>query len=242
MELRNFNRRGVEEAAVILDQLRSGELAVVPTSFLENDEFSSTLGIDIERPRKNEIENRWQLGLWLYQRLHNTVDERLLLREPGIWTWIAFFLFDTISPLRGAGRKVSENAKYILSQGDYRKSYRHLISGPYFMIRAHIDRPFVLRGILATPPDSPGEFYEQLASRKQIVTSQGAMATAMKLYWDDAKQRSRRGAAGSGPGSARRFASVLMQYDVTFDLYALESEALISMLPKEFSKFLIAAS
>jgi len=42
----------------------------------------------------------------------------------------------------------------------------------------------------------------------------------------------------NSPGSARRLAAVLMQFDLTYDLHELTAEGLIEMLPKEFSKFL----
>lgn len=237
MRLRSLNEAGMAQASSTLDRLRSGELKDVPQSFLESDEFTTDLELDLKLPKKHEIQTRWQLGLWLYKHLEGVIEERELFLSSGLWTWLAFFLFDTICPALAGGRKIAEDAKYILIRGDYRKSYRHLVSGPYFMIKAHSDMPGVVRGLLATAPSSPGDVYEQLASRKQVVTSRAAMATATRLYWDPVTESLRRGAAGAGPGSARRFARVLMQYDVTFDLYALEGDRLIAMLPKEFSRF-----
>ena len=38
--------------------------------------------------------------------------------------------------------------------------------------------------------------------------------------------------------SARRLADVLLQFDVTWDLYAMKANNLLELLPKEFKKFL----
>lgn len=237
MKARILNHAGLAEAAAILDRLRSGELESVPTTFLDSDEFSSQTELEIPRPRAGEIQNRWFLGVWLWQKLHSVADDSALIANTGFWTWLAFFLFDTIAPSRVRGRSIWEDARYILARGDYRKYYRHLVAGPYLMIRTHSDSPHIVRGLLATLPDSPGDVYEQLASRPVIVTSRAAVALATKLYYDAESQRIRRGAAGAGPGSARRYASVLMQYDVTFDLYTVTEERLVGMLPREFERF-----
>jgi hypothetical protein len=238
MNVRILNQAGMAEASAILDRLRSGELENIPSTFLQSDEFSTETALEIRRPREGEIQNRWFLGVWLWQKLQAVGDDSALIASTGLWTWLAFFLFDTIAPARARGRSILEDARYILARGDYRKYYRHLVAGPYLMIKTHSDSPHIVRGLLSTLPDSPGDVYEQLASRPQIVNSRAAVALATRLYYDSASQRVRRGGAGAGPGSARRYANILMQYDVTFDLYTVEEEKLLTMLPKEFDRFL----
>lgn len=238
MIARVMNASGMAESSTILDRLRSGELSNVPNEFLESDEFSGETELVIARPKAGEIQNRWSLALWLWKKLEPLGRESKLLSNEGFWTWMAFFLFDTVAPQRARGRNILEDARYILARGDYRKYYRHLLAGPFLLVRAHSDSPHIVKGLLATTADSPGDVYEQLASRPAIVTSRAAVAGATKLYYDGQSQRVRRGAAGAGPGSARRYASVLMQYDVTFDLYAITETKLLSMLPREFGKFL----
>src|SRR5688500_7078320 len=185
MQLRAFNQTGLDEAHVILARVRSGELADIPALFLESNEYSDEVGLEIPKVKTNELKTRWHLGIWLYKSLEGRLAERTLLASAGMWTWLAFALFDLVCPVQAGGRKVSDDARYILTKGDYRKSYRHLISGPFVMISAHNDAPGVVKGILATAPSAPGEIYEQLASRKHIVTSRAAMYTATRLYLDE---------------------------------------------------------
>lgn len=235
--LRVFNEAGLNEASNILARMRDGEISDIPADFLGNVDYSSATDIKIGKPRKDEIKTRWDLAWWLYRQLDDVDDGDNLFNSSGVWSWLAFHLLDTICPPRSGGRRPKHDARYILNKADYRRSYRHLVAGPYFMIRAHQGAPTVVKGLLATPPDAPGDVYEQLASRKEIVTSQSVMYAVTTLYWDPDANRLRRGAAGSGPGSARRLAEIMMQYDLTYDLYEVNGKKLVSMLPKEFSRF-----
>ena len=121
---------------------------------------------------------------------------------------------------------------------DYRKYYRHLVAGPYLIYRAHRDNPSRVLAVLAGPVNQPGDIAEQLASRQEIVTNKAAMALATTLYISPSTQRPKKGAAGRGPGSARRFADILNQFDLTWDLYAMQVEAMLKMMPPEFKRFI----
>lgn len=237
MRLRILNAAGMSEAQLVLDRLRSGEFANVPAQFVESEEFSTATSWEFRMPRLGELSSRWLFGIWLWRELQEVSTDSVAISNPGLWTWLAFSLLDTIAPSGNNGRAIKADARYVLVRGDYRKYYRHLVAGPFMMVRAHSDEPQIVRGILATPPESPGDVYEQLASRPQIVNSRAAVSTATNLYYDRRSNELRRGAAGAGPGSARRLASVLMQYDVTFDLLKIEPDQLHSMLPKEFERF-----
>jgi hypothetical protein len=238
MKLRIFNAIGLMEAEAVLDRLRSGELETVPQEFLESDEYSRELELQIQRPRSNEIGSRWQFAVWLWQKLGGIAEDQTILSDPGFWTWLDFFLIDTVAPVRGDKRKIGESARHISARGNYRKYYRHLVAGPYMMIRTHSDSPHLVRGLLSTKPDTPGEVYEQIASRPAIVNSAAAVGCASQMYFDSESLTYKRGSAGDGGGSARRYAMVLMQYDVTFDLFAIEQSKLLAMLPKEFARFI----
>jgi hypothetical protein len=236
MIVRELNDDGMAAAVELLDALRRGVEARVPTDFLELPSWSRETGLLFSLPREGEIRTRWQLGLWLH-RGFGAENARSWVHRPGMWTWLAFRLFDLLCPANPSGRAIKENARYILARGDYRKSYRHLLAGPYFLIDAHDGTPAVVKSLLSTAPSAPGEVYEQLASRSDLVRSHATMQVVTNLYWDRTSDKLKRGAAGAGPGSARRLADVLMQFELTFDLYAVSAQRLDAMLPMEFSKF-----
>ena len=120
---------------------------------------------------------------------------------------------------------------------DYRRYYRHLLAGPYRMYRAHREAPGDALILLGGPFGSHGEVVEQFASRLEIVTNRGLIQSLTTLYWDTPSKKLRRGAGGKDAGSARRLADVLLQFDLTWDLYSLNSASLLGLLPKEFDKF-----
>jgi hypothetical protein len=82
-----------------------------------------------------------------------------------------------------------------------------------------------------------GDIVEQLASRQELVTNRAVVGAATKLYYDATRMAARRGAGGKGPGSPRRLADILNQLDLTWDLYAIADDDLISKLPAEFDRF-----
>ena len=59
------------------------------------------------------------------------------------------------------------------------------------------------------------------------------------LYLDRPTMSLKRGHAGgnTSPGSARRFAMLLQQLDLTYDILEMSSDAIIGLLPAEFDKF-----
>jgi hypothetical protein len=234
MNLRLLNDHGLEKAPEILEDLRSGGIAD-PSAILEDPALTVETEVGFKRPKMGEIRSRFDLALWLHRYLDQpTIRSRL--REPGLWTWLSFSLFDIICPEIGGTRKVLQASRYIYDRYSWARRHRHLLAGPYFLYRAHADSPHCLRAILANAPESPGDLYEQMASRKPIYFSGAAHEVATRLYWDPDKQVLRRGARGSGPGSARRLADVLMQLDVTHDLIACNGDYLLSLLPREFTK------
>jgi hypothetical protein len=47
----------------------------------------------------------------------------------------------------------------------------------------------------------------------------------------------KKGSGGKGGGSARRLSDVLKQFNMNYDFYAIKSDDLINLLPKEFDRF-----
>jgi hypothetical protein len=132
---------------------------------------------------------------------------------------------------------VGADWRHIPQFGNYRAFYRHLLAGPFTLYRAHARAIANARALLVQPLHKPGEFVEQLASRPELATSPAIVGAATLLYLDPKKGALKRGAGGSGAGSPRRFAAVVAQFDVTYDLFTLTPEQLAAILPPEFDKF-----
>lgn len=83
----------------------------------------------------------------------------------------------------------------------------------------------------------PATAVAQLASRQEIIASPSLMAAITTLYFNPATDRLKAGAAGKGPGSARRVADVIQQFDLTWDVYGMDPSKFLGLLPSEFDRF-----
>ena len=232
MRLRKFNNIGIER----FNQFRLSFAEDSDTNklweLLEDATATSQVESEIDVEAR-QFTSRFAVGEYL-----NTLFDRGALlsldNDRGIWTWLAAFFFEQLSP---PNRRLGEDARWVPAVGDFRKYYRHLLAGPYQIYRAHRDYPQRAMALLANPPHMPGDIAEQLASRQELVTNASVMEVATKLYIDPATGLPKRGAAALGNGSARRLADLLNQLDLTWDLYYLTPEQLLNLLPTEFERF-----
>jgi hypothetical protein len=132
---------------------------------------------------------------------------------------------------------VGEQARYIPAVTDFQKRYRHLLAGPFRVFRTHRDNPARALVLLCGPVHKPGEIVEQIINRQEIISNPKAVEAATTIYFDARTGSFKRGAAGKGGGSARRFAEILNQFDVTWDLYWMSAAGILSKLPSEFDRF-----
>lgn len=240
MQLRRLNGRGLEQFENYIASLSSNPLYDPPLSLLEDDLLSEHIMYEAAvKPR--EFENRFELARYLHALLTSETGAPILDDiefDKGLWAWLSLFFFEQLCTKDKAGRrKPGELARWIPEVRNARKYYRHLLAGPYRVYHAHLQDPECTRVVLLNPPDKPGELAEQLYSRQEIITNPELLKLAGMLYMD-ASGAYKRGAAGSGRGSARRLAQILCQYDVTWDLYIMSANQLKSLLPDEFLRFL----
>lgn len=233
-ELRSLTDRGLAEAYDAIARVRSGESAGIDLAEFTEPDLSTPTGWSLPPLGDFAVATRWQLAVALFRALGHR-PEGVSPRE---WSWLALQLFDVLCPPVGGRRKVREDARYILLPQDFRKAHRHLLAGPFQLYTAHQDSPAAIRGLLATRPESPGEVYEQLASRKFLITSEAVVTVTTRLYLDVASGSLKRGAGGDGAGTPRRLGDVLQQFDKTYDLQAMTPETLLNLLPKEFDRFI----
>lgn len=236
MKLRRFNQGGIREFEAYLDLLSVDPGAEFPSGLIDDPRLSDEIfsGGEIEN---RQLTNRMIFASYLDTLLAQVTDLDYE-RETGFWVWLTAFFFDQVCPIDGNGfRKVGERARYVPAIGNFQKYYRHLLAGPYRIYRAHRDNPARALVLLCGPLARPGDIVEQLVARQEVITNSRAVEVATLIYYDDKTGKFRRGAAGKGGGSARRFADVLAQFDVTWDLYCMSVPDILAKLPKEFDRF-----
>ena len=237
MNVRAMTAEGIERAHLFLDSVKGGTSIEVPSDLLTHTNFSEDTGVLLQG-KPDSFENRFTLALWLNQLLDGTALGTDL-KTVGTWTWLTLYLFDVVAPRRADGtRRIGERSLYVLEADNWRRYYRHLLAGPYRVMRAHWSEPRITEGILAGKPNVPGELYEQIASRQEIVTSRAVVNLTRRLYWDSTTRSLKRGAGGAAAGSPRRLAGLLLQLDLTWDLGEIDDDSLFSLLPRsEYSRF-----
>ncbi len=236
MILRRFNEKGIELFWSILETFTTDARQELPSNMLYDDQLTELIEPEVEIEER-EFSNRFEAAEYLFNTLSSTgiLD---IEKDRGLWAWLSLLYFEQLCPPdQNGNRRPGERARWIPVVSDYRRYYRHLLAGLYRIRKAYKDNPERAMVLLCTPLDKPGDFPEQLASRQELVTNPSVIEAATRLFVDEKTHGPKRGSRGKGPGSVRRFAMILNQFDLTWDLYSLSVEELLSMLPVEFNRF-----
>jgi hypothetical protein len=236
MKLRRFNSDGIRAFADYRGRLALEPTLPPPTDLLEDPAVTELLPGEVEvSPRS--FANRLEAGVFLND-LIDTAKINLPERDRGLWTWLTLFYFDEVCPADGNGRRdPKDEARLVPILDNHQRFYRHLLVGPFLIVRAHHDAPQRAIAMLCNPLWKPGEIAEQLASRKELVTNRAVAEAATQLYYDPNTLSFKRGAGSDVRGAARRLATLHNQLDLTWYLYGLSAVELLQLLPKEFDRF-----
>jgi len=234
MKLRRLNSTGIAYFAKWLDGQRAGADDPVPLHLLEQADFSEALEWDVDVDDQ-DFQSRYELGQYLVERFSGC-DQGVIRNDAGLWTWLALFWFDRLCPAPpDGGRKPFRNDNYILSDR-HRDYHRHAVRTTWLFVRGHGE---TVRFVFSNPLPKRGEVTEQLTARPYFLSCKGLMEAANALYSDPNRGTWKVGTAGNRPGSVRRFAAVLKQFELTYDLYSMGQWEILSILPpREFARFM----
>lgn len=244
--LRRLNEKGIERLLDFLHAVKSDPALAPPVELLEHPSTSEDLGeveIDIE---PQTFGSRFAAAKYLHEQISDSgltgIDN-----DRGVWAWLALFYFDELCPLDKKGnRNPRHDARWIPDTGHAFRYYRHLLAGPYRIYHTHRSDPKRAMILLCGSLSQPGEIVEQLASRQELVTNASLLGAATVLYLDEKTGLAKRGATSTEklndrtrgkPGTVRRLVEVYTQFDLTWDLYAMDTDSVVALLPKEFARF-----
>jgi hypothetical protein len=235
MKLRKLNDEGVSQ---FREYINSGATGPAPVHLLENPETSEILPHNIIAGTA-QFADRYLFGVYL-RSLLNPFDPAVIANDRNFWSSLGLLWFDRLCPADASGKRdVKEDYRYILS-ADYRHYYRHLVRSPWQLVRDHGGNAQLLLIAPrenANPLSIHGEILEQFGGRQQVLASRSIIGAAHRMYFDTKTGRPRKGVAGSGPGSARRFGLVLRQLDLTYDAECMPDGSFMSILPGEFDRW-----
>jgi hypothetical protein len=158
-----------------------------------------------------------------------------LLPRAGVWAWLTFALRDAVIPKDKHGNRVpGELHRWWPSDpGDWQKAQRHLVRMPVVLLAELGD---AADHLICGSPDVLPEIREQLTSQQDMFHPEFQKA-ARQLYFDASRGALKRGSGGKGAGTPRRLAKLRSQLDVTWNLFDLDADHIVRLLPKEFNRF-----
>lgn len=227
-KLRSLNAKGIEEFRGFLQQIRQGAEFRSNPAILYIDQYSPRLSETIEiEPRS--FRTKFEAAEYLAGAL---AELPAAAEDGGLWSWLALFYFDQLSPLDADGkRRPREDYHYIPSNSGWQRD-RHLLAGPLKLFLQHGRNA---RLLLHPPVHQHGAFIYNLGFRRDLITNQGFVEAMDLLYWDPRRNRPKRGATTpSRPGNLRRLITVIQQLDFNYDLHGMRAEEIMSLLPPEF--------
>jgi len=235
-KLRILRDKGIDKMNNFLDSLKTENPQAYPSEMLNDPEFSDSISPDIIIEAKI-FGSKFEVAEYFYKILNNAGLTRVL-ENRGLWCWLSLYFFDQLCPRERGGRyKPGARARWIPEVTNFQRYYRHLLAGPYRIYNFHKDVPERAMALLCGPVNRQGDLIEQLASRQELITNRPLIGAVTELYYNPSTGKNKRGAGGKGAGSPRRLAEVIDQFNLTWDLYAMSSEEIISLLSSEFDRF-----
>lgn len=230
--LRQFNQAGVVAFKEFLEHARNDLTTPVPWELLVDPAVTEVVRplVEVDRPGFN---TKGDAAQYLSPRLA-VLPEEQVLKNGGLWTWLALFYFDDVCPAVRGHRRVLNDYYYVFMPADSRRYYRHLLWVSYRILRS---APCHNRLLLQTPLSSLGKVTERVMERLYLTRIKCMFEILDRLYFDE-----RRGKAKPRivdpyprPGDLRHRLPVrIRQLEKTYDLNVLTADQLIGLLGEEF--------
>lgn len=233
MKICRLTGSGVEKFIQYLDSLKTEN----PLKFPEEIMFPSKYAVEIGGHAG------WLDALDLADRLKAAegLDEivcKLGLqsaeRDKGFWTWCSAYLFDRLCKCKNGTQKPGELAVWIAEPDNWKRYYRHYLASIWQVYALHRNIENQLVVLLNGPVNIPGELWGQIAANQKLITNRSMIGAIYQLFWDEKNNKRK---IGSGGDASRRLSQVLKQFERTYDFYAMRSDDLVRLLPREFDRF-----
>lgn len=212
--------------------LEAGAAGEVPFSLLHDPLASDPV------PGSSQVEqlpfaNRYELAVHIAKALERC-DLQRLSSEPGVWSWLALFHLDVLCPKDLAGsRRLLALHRYVFNP-DFRTNSGHFIRDSVLAVIRHGTHARVL---LISPLGGIKDtrVLSELAYRQDLISNRSVVELASHFYWNPKRMGLRPGTASKRrPGSVQRFALVLQQLSLNYDLPEMSARQIADLLPAEF--------
>ena len=241
MKAREFTRRGIARARQFLDDVRKNPTGPKgpPQELLRGPEYTRAFRGDLRVDlRWHAFSTRREIGEYLAPRLA-PVGARIANRT-SFWSWLGVFHFeDTVRIVDGAARMSPLDEAFVidpLDKQNLRGMHRHCLRAAWQLYEVHGEDAAFL---LDQHPTARGDIADRILQSQRVFNSAGVVPLILGLYTED---NSVRRGFQSRPGGLRHLLRVLDQLERTYDVYGMTPEALIRILPPEFTPWVNGAS
>ncbi len=237
--LRQLTSAGIERARVFLAQLRERPETdrTPPRELLHGERYSRPFDETVTvEPRT--FRTRREAGEYLSGRLapirHRVVD------DAGVWSWLGMYYFAEMAP----NELSPNNMTFLFESGEHTSNasrsdlqrYRNYLWGSWTLYERHGERAAFL---LEQEISSWDDLSQRSFGSNRVFNSLGVVQLILRLYTEGAGKK--RGHIHRA-GGLRHLLRVLPQLELTYDVYGMEPDALLRVLPPVFREWDMAGA
>lgn len=233
MKVFRLTGKGIESFIQYLDSLKTENPLQFPKELMKPSEYAVEIGGDAGWLDALDLGDRLKTAKGL-DDIVKALELKSAERDKGFWTWCSAYLFDRLCKKNGGRYKPGELAIWVAEPDNWKRYYRHYLASIWQVYAAHRDIEDQLVVLLNGPVYTPGELWGQIAANQKLITNRSMIGAIFHLFWDKKNSKRKRGSGGS---ASRRLSQVLKQFECTYDFYAMQSDDLVELLPREFDRF-----
>jgi hypothetical protein len=247
IQVRRLNASGLE----LFEKWLISKDGPAPKWILSDDQYCCPIDFEACIDLDIEFDTTFSIGEYLNSSVFVEVDAPTVFSDTEMWAWLSLALiYNLVSKSNKGGSTVGAPlaVNHYVQRGAVksRQAYRLILRSAWWAVRLHGDGAKIVLGSKESPW---GELAEQILGRSQLSSHRVFFAVAKDLYLDN-EGNVKRGAAGkrdknarknpkarAGLGAIRRLALTLNQFGKTYNTREIPVKTMLSLLPKEYSRF-----
>ena len=233
-ELRQLTAEGITEAQRFLTRLREqpdGDREP-PPMLLYRQPYSRPFNERIVVERQ-EFDTRREAGAYLSEQLRDV--QHLITDDAGVWSWLGMFYFPEIVRVQdGHVQLHADETSLFLSGRAAQRRYRHYLWAAWRVWWLYEQHGDDMRFFLDQPVTDSGDIARAVLDYPRVFTSAGVIQLILQLYTHGQGTKTGFSARQGRPGNVRHLLRVLPQLELTYDVYGMEPNALLEVLPDDF--------
>lgn len=243
LSVRSFTAEGIARVTDLLRKMRIEETILQDdVDALVNDiEYSRQLDENIKINHDKVFATKLELCEY-FTKVFTSDFLAEHRRDKGLWTWLAMAYFKQFVVKGKKDRdKIVSDARWIYQPQSLMVWRRHFVAGNVYLYLdfKHIGKELQEMFFEAGPLVQFNTITDILTHVSEVYQAPAALQVAAWLYYNpDSMAKIKTGATGLGGGAARRLATVVQQFSLTWDFKEANSASeLWNKLPPEFAKY-----